>query len=109
MVSIFVVTLGMFYVVKSHCTCFYAQLQNSTTRENETLLAIGTAYLQGEDVAARGRVLLFSVERNNENSQTSVTAILFSQFMSVSFVLVLYPSLLFFLYVIPLLILLIHL
>lgn len=55
--------------------CIYyvcAWLQNSTTRENETLLAIGTAYLQGEDVAARGRVLLFSVERNDDNSQTSV-------------------------------------
>lgn len=50
-------------------------LYNSTTRENETLLAIGTAYLQGEDVAARGRVLLFSVERNNDNSQTVVSEV----------------------------------
>ncbi|MFS7986024.1 putative cleavage/polyadenylation specificity factor, A subunit [Helianthus anomalus] len=40
----------------------------NTTRENETLLAIGTAYVQGEDVAARGRVLLFSVENSTENS-----------------------------------------
>ncbi|XP_052191714.1 cleavage and polyadenylation specificity factor subunit 1 isoform X2 [Diospyros lotus] len=37
-------------------------LLNTTTKENETLLAIGTAYLQGEDVAARGRVLLYSAE-----------------------------------------------
>nr|GEZ72408.1 pre-mRNA-splicing factor ATP-dependent RNA helicase DEAH7 [Tanacetum cinerariifolium] len=29
---------------------------------SETLLAVGTAYVQGEDEAARGRVLLFSVE-----------------------------------------------
>ncbi|MFS7900420.1 hypothetical protein Hanom_Chr00s113257g01808501 [Helianthus anomalus] len=43
-------------------------LINTTTRENETLLAIRTAYVQGEDVAARGRVLLFSVENSTENS-----------------------------------------
>lgn len=50
-------------------------LSNSTTRENETLLAIGTAYVQGEDVAARGRVLLFSVENSTENSQATVTEV----------------------------------
>lgn len=48
-------------------------LQNTTTKENVTLLAIGTAYVQGEDVAARGRVLLFSVDRDPDNSQTVVT------------------------------------
>ncbi|OEL36614.1 putative cleavage and polyadenylation specificity factor subunit 1 [Dichanthelium oligosanthes] len=46
-------------------------LQNTTTKENETLMAIGTAYVQGEDVAARGRVLLFSFSRS-ENSQNLV-------------------------------------
>ncbi|CAN1842644.1 Cleavage and polyadenylation specificity factor subunit 1 [Linum perenne] len=46
-------------------------LFNTTTKENETLLAIGTAYVQGEDVAARGRVLLFSLGKNTENSQVS--------------------------------------
>ncbi|KAL8217963.1 hypothetical protein R6Q57_021336 [Mikania cordata] len=50
-------------------------LSNTTTRENETLLAIGTAYVQGEDVAARGRVLLFSVESSTENSQAKVTEV----------------------------------
>ncbi|KAK9049028.1 hypothetical protein SSX86_032005 [Deinandra increscens subsp. villosa] len=50
-------------------------LSNTTTRENETLLAIGTAYVQGEDVAARGRVLLFSVESGTENSQAKVTEV----------------------------------
>ncbi|KAL8217961.1 hypothetical protein R6Q57_021334 [Mikania cordata] len=50
-------------------------LSNTTTRENETLLAIGTAYVQGEDVAARGRVLLFSVESSTENSQAKVTGL----------------------------------
>lgn len=50
--------------------CIY--LQNSTTQRNETLLAIGTAYVQGEDVAARGRVLLYSVERNSDNIQAKV-------------------------------------
>nr|GEU86448.1 reverse transcriptase domain-containing protein [Tanacetum cinerariifolium] len=41
-------------------------LSNTTTRESETLLAVGTAYVQGEDVAARGHVLLFYVENGTE-------------------------------------------
>lgn len=49
-----------------------ALLQNTTTKENESLLAIGTAYVQGEDVAARGRVLLFSFARNTDNPQNLV-------------------------------------
>ncbi|XVF50705.1 hypothetical protein PTKIN_Ptkin04bG0123800 [Pterospermum kingtungense] len=47
-------------------------LFNTTTKENESLLAIGTAYVQGEDVAARGRVLLFSLGRNTDNPQNLV-------------------------------------
>lgn len=47
--------------------------QNTTSKENVTLLAIGTAYVQGEDVAARGRVILFSVDRNPDNLETQVT------------------------------------
>ncbi|XP_015635745.1 probable cleavage and polyadenylation specificity factor subunit 1 isoform X4 [Oryza sativa Japonica Group] len=47
---------------------------NTTTKENETLLAIGTAYVLGEDVAARGRVLLFSFTKS-ENSQNLVTEV----------------------------------
>lgn len=35
-------------------------------------MAIGTAYVQGEDVAARGRVLLFSIGRNADNPQNLV-------------------------------------
>ncbi|GFY84337.1 cleavage and polyadenylation specificity factor 160 [Actinidia rufa] len=50
-------------------------LYNTTTKENKTLLAIGTAYVQEEDVAARGRVLLFSIGRNPDNSQTSVSEV----------------------------------
>ncbi|CAK7324265.1 unnamed protein product [Dovyalis caffra] len=50
-------------------------LFNTTTKENETLLAVGTAYVQGEDVAARGRVLLFSLARNPENSQVLVSEV----------------------------------
>ena len=45
--------------------------QNTSTKENETLMAIGTAYVEGEDVAARGRVLLFSFSKS-ENSQNLV-------------------------------------
>ncbi|KAJ4706167.1 Cleavage and polyadenylation specificity factor subunit 1 [Melia azedarach] len=50
-------------------------LFNTTTKENETLLAIGTAYVQGEDVAARGRVLLFSIGRNADNPQNLVAEV----------------------------------
>uniref|UniRef100_A0A2P2M8B6 Uncharacterized protein MANES_06G138300 n=1 Tax=Rhizophora mucronata TaxID=61149 RepID=A0A2P2M8B6_RHIMU len=47
-------------------------LFNTTTKENEILLAVGTAYVQGEDVAARGRVLLFSFSKTTDNSQNLV-------------------------------------
>ncbi|XWS48359.1 hypothetical protein CRYUN_Cryun13aG0069400 [Craigia yunnanensis] len=50
-------------------------LFNTTTKENESLLAIGTAYVQGEDVAARGRVLLFSIGRNTDNTQNLVSEV----------------------------------
>ncbi|GLT75789.1 hypothetical protein SLA2020_474860 [Shorea laevis] len=50
-------------------------LLNTNTKENETLLAIGTAYVQGEDVAARGRVLLFSVGKNTDNPQNLVSEV----------------------------------
>ncbi|MFS7909877.1 hypothetical protein Hanom_Chr02g00099781 [Helianthus anomalus] len=33
---------------------FKDHAKNTTRRENETLLAIGIAYVQGEDVVARG-------------------------------------------------------
>ncbi|KAL3650446.1 hypothetical protein CASFOL_006849 [Castilleja foliolosa] len=50
-------------------------LFNTSTQRNETLLAVGTAYAQGEDVAARGRVLLYSVEKNSENGQVQVSEV----------------------------------
>ncbi|KAF6156189.1 hypothetical protein GIB67_010653 [Kingdonia uniflora] len=50
-------------------------LFNTTTKESEMFLAIGTAYLQGEDVAARGRVLLFSIGKNTDNSQNLVSEV----------------------------------
>ncbi|KAE9464951.1 hypothetical protein C3L33_03130, partial [Rhododendron williamsianum] len=61
-------------------------LLNTTTKENVTLLAIGTAYVQGEDVAARGRVLLFSVDRDPDNSQTVILR------NAVGYVMIFYPS-----------------
>lgn len=53
------------------CNVFH-QTQNTTTKENETLMAVGTAYVQGEDVPGRGRVLLFSFASNSEPSQNLV-------------------------------------
>uniref|UniRef100_A0A1J3GZ37 Cleavage and polyadenylation specificity factor 160 kDa subunit n=1 Tax=Noccaea caerulescens TaxID=107243 RepID=A0A1J3GZ37_NOCCA len=50
-------------------------LLNASTKENETLMAVGTAYVQGEDVAARGRVLLFSFGSTGDNSQNLVTEV----------------------------------
>ncbi|XP_051121150.1 cleavage and polyadenylation specificity factor subunit 1 isoform X2 [Andrographis paniculata] len=50
-------------------------LFNTTTQANETLLAIGTAYVQGEDVAARGRIILYSVERSSDNVKAKVTEV----------------------------------
>ncbi|XP_025700408.1 cleavage and polyadenylation specificity factor subunit 1 isoform X2 [Arachis hypogaea] len=50
-------------------------LLNTSSKENETLLAVGTAYVQGEDVAARGRILLFSLGKNTDNSQTLVSEV----------------------------------
>ncbi|URD80123.1 cleavage and polyadenylation specificity factor subunit [Musa troglodytarum] len=50
-------------------------LFNTTTRENESLLSVGTAYVQGEDVAARGRMLLYSFGKNTENSQNLVSEV----------------------------------
>ncbi|XP_077245724.1 cleavage and polyadenylation specificity factor 160 [Tasmannia lanceolata] len=50
-------------------------LFNNLTRESETLLAIGTAYVQGEDVAARGRVLLFSIGKSSDNPQNLVSEV----------------------------------
>lgn len=47
-------------------------IQNTTTKENETLLAVGTAYVQGEDVAGRGRILLFSFGKESDNAQNLV-------------------------------------
>ncbi|WRX18337.1 Cleavage/polyadenylation specificity factor [Theobroma cacao] len=49
--------------------------KNTTTKENESLLAIGTAYIQGEDVAARGRVILCSIGRNTDNLQNLVSEV----------------------------------
>lgn len=46
--------------------------QNTTTQRNETLLAVGTAYVQGEDVAARGRILLYSIEKNSDSPEAKV-------------------------------------
>ncbi|XP_057952334.1 cleavage and polyadenylation specificity factor subunit 1 isoform X2 [Malania oleifera] len=60
---------------ESAITVRVVALFNTSTRENETLLAVGTAYVQGEDVAARGRVLLFSVGRNTDNSQNLVSEV----------------------------------
>lgn len=50
-------------------------LLNTSTKENETLLAIGTAYVQGEDVAARGRIILASIKQDSNNSDNWVNEV----------------------------------
>lgn len=64
-------------VLSTDCGDFSYCHQNSTTKENEVLLAIGTAYVQGEDVAGRGRVLLYSLGKNTENPQNLVIILAF--------------------------------
>ncbi|WRX22976.1 Cleavage/polyadenylation specificity factor, partial [Theobroma cacao] len=46
--------------------------KNTATKDNESLLAIGIAYIQGDDVAPRGCVILFSVGRNTDIPQNLV-------------------------------------
>lgn len=41
--------------------------QNITTDQTQTLLAIGTSYVQGEDVAAKGRIILVSVGKDPQD------------------------------------------
>ncbi|CAM8965118.1 unnamed protein product [Rhodiola kirilowii] len=50
-------------------------LHNTTTKENDTLLAVGTGYLQGEDVASRGRILLYSFSKSFDSSGNLVTEV----------------------------------
>ncbi|XLS78556.1 hypothetical protein HN51_062781, partial [Arachis hypogaea] len=50
-------------------------LLNTSSKENETLLAVGTAYVQGGEVASRGRILLFSLGKNTDNPQTLVSEV----------------------------------
>ncbi|XLR65507.1 hypothetical protein S83_016179, partial [Arachis hypogaea] len=55
-------------------------LLNTSSKENETCLAVGTAYVQGEDVAARGCILLFSLGKNTDNPQTLVSEVYSKEF-----------------------------
>ncbi|GAB2265340.1 hypothetical protein Dimus_000404 [Dionaea muscipula] len=59
---------------ESALTVRMVSLFNTTSKENETLLAVGTAYVQGEDVAGRGRVLLYAIGRS-DNPQNLVTEV----------------------------------
>lgn len=47
-------------------------------------MAIGTAYVQGEDVAARGRVLLYSIGKNGDESESLVCTILFTTYLTLT-------------------------
>ncbi|WRX23068.1 Cleavage/polyadenylation specificity factor, partial [Theobroma cacao] len=49
--------------------------KNTTTKDNESLLAVGIAYIQEEDVAARGHVILFSIASNTDNPQNLVSEV----------------------------------
>lgn len=46
--------------------------QNIMTDQTQTMLAIGTAYVQGEDVAAKGRIILVSVGQGTNDPSTWV-------------------------------------
>ncbi|XP_034204050.1 cleavage and polyadenylation specificity factor subunit 1 isoform X3 [Prunus dulcis] len=63
------------YFAEKNLYPLIVSVPNTTTKENETLLAIGTAYVQGEDVAGRGRVLLFSAGKSADDTQTLVSEV----------------------------------
>lgn len=46
--------------------------QNTSTDQTQTLLAIGTSYVQGEDVAAKGRIILVSVGQDPQDPSSWV-------------------------------------
>ncbi len=46
--------------------------QNIMTDQTQSMLAIGTAYVQGEDVAAKGRIILVSVGQGTNDPSTWV-------------------------------------
>uniref|UniRef100_A0A7N0U7D7 Cleavage and polyadenylation specificity factor subunit 1 n=1 Tax=Kalanchoe fedtschenkoi TaxID=63787 RepID=A0A7N0U7D7_KALFE len=50
-------------------------LHNTTTKENDVLLAVGTGYVQGEDIASRGRVLLFSISKGADSAENLITEV----------------------------------
>ena len=49
--------------------------QNIKTELTQTLLAIGTSYVQGEDVAAKGRIILVSVGQDPNDSASWVCSV----------------------------------
>ncbi|KAK6269988.1 hypothetical protein POUND7_007093 [Theobroma cacao] len=55
-----------------HRTYTVDEFKNTATKDNESLLAIEIAYIQGDDVAPRGCVILFSVGRNTDIPQNLV-------------------------------------
>lgn len=65
----------LLHILESLCTPDYFCLQNASTKENDTLLAVGTGYLQGEDVASRGRVLLFAFGKSNDSTENLVSSL----------------------------------
>lgn len=46
--------------------------QDLSTDQTQTLLAIGTSYVQGEDVAAKGRIILVSVGKDPQEPSSWV-------------------------------------
>lgn len=58
------------------------EYQNITTDQTQTLLAIGTCYVQGEDVAAKGRIILVSVGKDPQEPNSWVSIVRMELLMS---------------------------
>lgn len=52
------------HMTENALTVRIVSIKNITTDQTQTLLAIGTSYVQGEDVAAKGRIILVSVGKD---------------------------------------------
>lgn len=55
------------HLTENALTVRIVSIKNITTDQTQTLLAIGTSYVQGEDVAAKGRIILVSVGKDPQD------------------------------------------
>ncbi|GBG62092.1 hypothetical protein CBR_g28568 [Chara braunii] len=68
-----------FHLMENVLTARIVNMKNSKTSQLQTLLAVGTAFVHGEDVAAKGRILLFHITDPGEDASGSWIQEVFSK------------------------------